>query len=54
MIQAWLVADNSPVGTFAASGVNYQAQCADDVRLLKKCMFAHVFFIYIDSCHTHQ
>ncbi|XP_065907830.1 putative defense protein [Dysidea avara] len=30
MIQAWLVADNSPVGKFASSGLNYQAQCIDD------------------------
>ena len=40
MIQAWLVADNSAVGKFDASGIDYQAQCQDDVRLYTQtCCF---------------
>jgi len=32
MIQGRVVADDSPTGTFAVSGVNYQAQCENNVR----------------------
>jgi len=32
MIQGRVVADNSHTGTFAVSGINYQAQCDSNVR----------------------
>ena len=56
MIQGRAVADDSPTGTFAVSGVNYQAQCGNNVRHIYtyySTRDAVVMCLYTDSCYTH-
>ena len=56
MIQGRIVADDSPTGTFAVSGVNYQAQCENNVRHFYSYYSTDddvVMCLYTDSCYTH-
>ena len=56
MIQGRVVADNSPTGKFAVSGVNYQARCGNNVRDFYTYYSTDddvAMCLYSDSCYTH-